>query len=162
VLPDEHDLRGLVEQLRVSLGYVETAEAEERWARPPERREHDRRHDQPFHKHPLLKPGGPFRGATTRSARPEGANRSPARFTRRPPRHAMRNAKKATLPHCPGDTQTRSVSSIIATMPTFVGLKMCLPPTRRTNLLAIVTAAAATARSSELVRSSRQSERPEM
>jgi hypothetical protein len=39
---------------------------------------------------------------------------------------------------------------------------MCLPFTRRTNLLAMVTAAVAIAIDSELVRRSRQSDRPEI
>ena len=43
-----------------------------------------------------------------------------------------------------------------------VGLKTCLPRTRSVNLLAIAIAAASMARSSEPVRSRRQTESPEM
>ena len=48
------------------------------------------------------------------------------------------------------------------TTPKFVGLKRCLPLNRMTNLLAMVTMAAAMARPTELVRSRRQSESPEI
>lgn len=85
-----------------------------------------------------------------------------ARFTTSPPRHAIRKAKNAALPHWPGETHTRSVSSIIATIPKFVGLNTCFPLKRSTNLLAIATAAAAAVMTSEFVLSSRQRERPEM
>src|SRR4051812_36836978 len=47
-------------------------------------------------------------------------------------------------------------------MPKLVGLKTCLPRTRRTNLPAMVTTAASAARAQELVRSSRQRESPEI
>src|SRR5580704_14846048 len=85
-----------------------------------------------------------------------------ARLTTRPPRHAIRNAKNATLPHWPGDTHTSPVVAISAMMPRLVGLKMCLPPILMTNLLETATTAAADAISRLLVRSSRQSESPEM
>jgi hypothetical protein len=68
-----------------------------------------------------------------------------ARLTTRPPRHAIKNANSAALPHWPGDTHTRSVIRIMATMPKFVGLNTCLPFTRITNLPAIVMTVASTA-----------------
>lgn len=74
----------------------------------------------------------------------------------------MRKAKNAALPHWPGETHARSVRSIIATIPKFVGLNTCLPLKRSTNLLAIAIAAATPAMISEFVRSSRQRDRPEM
>jgi hypothetical protein len=83
-------------------------------------------------------------------------------LTTSPPRHAIRNAKNATLPHCPGETHTSPLASIIATTPRFVGLNRCLPLIRITNLLAMVTMAAAMARRREFVRRSRHSESPEM
>src|SRR5437868_2900348 len=85
-----------------------------------------------------------------------------ARLTTIPPRHAIRNAKVAAFRHCPGDTQASLVKNIIATMPKFVGLNICLPRNRNTNLLATVIAAAAAASASEFVRKSRQSESPEI
>lgn len=85
-----------------------------------------------------------------------------ARFTTRPPRHAKRKPRNAALLHWPGETHTDGVRRRSTTMPKFVGLKRCLCFTRRTNLLPTVRTAARTARSAEPVRSSRQSERPEM
>lgn len=68
-----------------------------------------------------------------------------ARFTTRPPRQAIRKPNVATLPHCPGETQTGAPRSIRKTSPKLVGLKMCFPWIRTTNLLAMVTTAAKTA-----------------
>src|SRR6266498_2860501 len=79
-----------------------------------------------------------------------------------PPAHAMKNAKYSLLPHCAGETQTWLVRSIMATIPKLMGLKMCFPPRLRTNLLTIVTTAVRNAGSRLLVRSNRQSERPEI
>src|SRR5215510_135592 len=79
-----------------------------------------------------------------------------------PPAQAMKNAKYNLLPHCAGETQTWLVKSIIATIPKLVGLKMCFRPRRKTNLLTIVTIAIRTASARLLVRSNRQSERPEI
>ncbi len=47
-------------------------------------------------------------------------------------------------------------------MAKFVGLNTCLPFTRIRNLLTTASTAASTARSSEFVRKSRHSERPEI
>lgn len=85
-----------------------------------------------------------------------------ARFTTRPPTHAISNANNAIDPHCPGETQTRSLNSSMATRPPFVGLKTCLPRKRMTNLLPMVMTAASIASRVSFVRSSRQSERPEI
>src|SRR5215475_8137013 len=74
----------------------------------------------------------------------------------------MKNAKYSLLPHCAGDTQTWLVKSIIATIPKLVGLKMCFRHRWRTNLLTIVSAAVRNTRARLLVRSNRQSERPEI
>src|SRR5215475_3524183 len=79
-----------------------------------------------------------------------------------PPAQAMKNAKYNLLPHCAGETQTWLVKSIIATIPKLVGLKMCFRPRWRTNLLTIVITAVRTASARLLVRSNRQSERPEI
>ena len=78
------------------------------------------------------------------------------------PRQPRRKPKNATLPHCPGDTQTWSVMNIIATSPKFVGLNMCRPSMRMQNLLAIVMMAASMARMGSSVRSKRLSDSPEM
>ena len=73
------------------------------------------------------------------------------------------SAKKAALPHCPGETQAPSVASSSATRAKLVGLKTCLPRTRRTNLLRDGDdRGERRASSGESVRSSRQSERPEI
>ena len=85
-----------------------------------------------------------------------------ARWTTTSPTQAIRKAKKVVLPHWPGETQTASVAVNIATRPKLVGLKTCLPSHRTTNLLAMATAAVRTASSATSVRSSRQSERPEI
>src|SRR5262245_29735790 len=85
-----------------------------------------------------------------------------ARFTTRPPMHAIRNAKKAAFPHWPGETQSGAPISIIDTRPMLVGLKMCLPFHRTTNLLATATTAVAAAVASEFVLSRRQSDRAEI
>ena len=85
-----------------------------------------------------------------------------ARFTTRPPRHVIRKPKNATLPHCPGETHTSGVRSISATIAKFVGLKMCFPRQRMTNLLPTAIAAPARTNRNELLRSKRQSERPEI
>ena len=74
----------------------------------------------------------------------------------------MRNAKTATLPHCPGETQTCPLNAIMATIPKFVGLKRCFPLKRMTNLLAMVMTAVAIASQTSFVRSSRHNDRPEM
>src|SRR6266850_2343725 len=79
-----------------------------------------------------------------------------------PPAHAIKNAKYSLLPHCAGETQTWLVRSIMATIPKLVGLKMCFRPRLRTNLLTIVTMAIRNVRTRLLVRSNRQSERPEI
>ena len=50
----------------------------------------------------------------------------------------------------------------MATKPKLVGLKRCLPRKRSTNLLAMVRIAAATASAGALVRSRRQTDRPEI
>lgn len=57
----------------------------------------------------------------------------------------MRKPKKAVLPHCPGETQTPGVRSIIAMIPKLVGLKICFPFKRKTNLLVMVKMAASIA-----------------
>src|SRR6476659_10469697 len=85
-----------------------------------------------------------------------------ARLTTSPPRHAIRNAKNATFPHCAGETHTSPVASIVATTPKFVGLNRCLPLIRITNLLLTVTMAAAIERDDEIVRSRRQRESHEI
>jgi hypothetical protein len=85
-----------------------------------------------------------------------------ARFTTSPPAEARRNPNTAVLPHWPGETHTWPVTSIMATRAKFVGLKTCLAPTRRRNLLPIAVAAVSTARVRELVRSRRQSDSPEI
>jgi len=74
----------------------------------------------------------------------------------------MRNPKNATLPHWPGETQTGAPRSIRNTSPKLVGLKMCLPRHRTTNLLAIVITAPRTATAANGVRRRRQSESPEI
>src|SRR4029434_3017067 len=79
-----------------------------------------------------------------------------------PPEQGMKNAKYSLLPHCAGETQTWLVKSIMATIPKLVGLKMCFPPRLRTNLLTIVTTAVRNTSNRLLVRSNRQSERPEI
>src|SRR5262249_55385406 len=84
-----------------------------------------------------------------------------ARVTTRKPMQATSSAKKAASPHCPGDTQALDANSSVAAMPTLVGLKTCLPPTRIANLLAIVTTAANSATSSDSVGSRRQRESAE-
>src|SRR5690349_15432774 len=85
-----------------------------------------------------------------------------ARFTTSPPRQAMRNPKKATLPHCPGETQIGAPSDINKTSPKLVGLKRCFPFHLTTNLLETVTTAASAATTARLVRQRRQRESPEM
>ncbi len=79
-----------------------------------------------------------------------------------PPAQAMKNAKYSLLPHCAGETQTWLVRSIMATIPKLVGLKMCFRPRFRTNLLRMVTMAVRNTRTRLLVRTNRQSERPEI
>src|SRR5439155_1672013 len=75
-----------------------------------------------------------------------------ARLTTNPPRQMTRKAKNAKSPHWPGETQTaRSEQSIMNTRPKLVGLKMCLLFQRRTNLLAMVTAAVTAAKINELI-----------
>lgn len=74
----------------------------------------------------------------------------------------MRKARNAACPHWPGDTHACPVARIIATSPKLVGLKMCLPRQRTTNLLAIVTAAPRAAIVSEFVRRRRHSDSPEI
>lgn len=66
-----------------------------------------------------------------------------ARLTTSPPRQTIRKAKKATLPHCPGETHAWLDPSISTTIAKFVGLKTCFPRIRIRNLLAIATTAAA-------------------
>jgi hypothetical protein len=88
------------------------------------------------------------------------------------PRPATAKPTKAALPHCPAETQTPagapvrcaapSVAASIATMAKQVGLKTCLPPRRSTNLLAIASAAATSARRRSFVRRSSESESAEM
>jgi hypothetical protein len=85
-----------------------------------------------------------------------------ARVTTSMPAQAMRNAKDAAVPHCPGDTHTCPVNSSIATMPPLVGLKTCLPRMRIKNLLAIVMTAPRHASATAFVRSNRHRDRPEM
>ena len=65
-----------------------------------------------------------------------------ARLTTSPPRQTIRKAKKATLPHCPGETHTWLDPSISTTIAKFVGLKTCFPRIRIRNLLAIATTTA--------------------
>src|SRR4030095_8135747 len=79
-----------------------------------------------------------------------------------PPAQAMKNAKYNLPPHCAGETQTWLVKSIMATIPKLVGLKMCFRPRLRTNVLGIVPTAVRNASNRLLVRSNRQSERPEI
>src|ERR687891_814467 len=74
----------------------------------------------------------------------------------------MRKAKYSLLPHWAGETQTWLVRSSIATIPKFVGLKICFWPRLRANLLAMVTTAVRNASNGLLVRSSKQSESPEI
>jgi len=64
------------------------------------------------------------------------------------------------FPHCPGETHTRFESSIIATMAPFVGLKMCLPLIRMTNLLPTAMTAAAINNAIDSLRSSRIARAP--
>src|SRR5215471_688544 len=85
-----------------------------------------------------------------------------ARMTTSMPAHAIRNAKDAAVPHCPGDTHTWPVRSSIATMPPLVGLKTCLPRIRIRDLEAIAMTAARHASTAAFVRSNRHSDRPEM
>jgi len=61
-----------------------------------------------------------------------------------------------------GETQTCSLTRSMTTRPRFVGLNRCRPLTRHRNLLAMVTTAAATTSLGRSVRSSRQSDNPEI
>src|SRR4051812_2452707 len=85
-----------------------------------------------------------------------------ARLTTIEPTHASTNANAAAVPHWPGDTQTRLVTSSSATMAPLVGLKTCLRLTRIANLPATARKDAVIASASLLVRSSRQSDSPEI
>jgi hypothetical protein len=86
-----------------------------------------------------------------------------ARWTTRAPAQARKKPKKADEPHCPGETHAPPPeSSAVAARPKLVGLKTCLPRTRSTNLLPTARTAALAASAGELVRRSRQRERPEM
>ncbi len=85
-----------------------------------------------------------------------------ARLTTSPPMQVMRNPKKATLPHCPGETQTRSVVARRRTMAKQVGLKRCFPFQRRMNLLAMAMTAATAMRRKPLLRRRSESESAEM
>jgi hypothetical protein len=85
-----------------------------------------------------------------------------ARCTTNRPTQAIPNAKKAALPHWPGETQALPVAAIAAASAKFVGLKRCLPFHRKRNLLAIAPAPAAAASQAELVRRSRQRESAEI
>jgi hypothetical protein len=84
------------------------------------------------------------------------------RKTTHAPAHAIRNPKNAVLPHCPGETQTRSVANIMAMMATFVGLKTCLPLTRTKNFEAMAITAAARSSATVLLRRSSDSESAEI
>src|SRR6516162_9464126 len=79
-----------------------------------------------------------------------------------PPAQAIKSARYNLLPHCAGETQTWLVRSIEATIPKLVGLKTCFLPRLRTNLLRMVTIPVRNASTRLLVRSNRQSERPEI
>src|SRR2546422_362065 len=86
-----------------------------------------------------------------------------ARLITSPPRHTSRNAKYAAAPHWPGDTQAwPSLANVATTRAKFVGLRICLLSSRRRNLLKMASPAAPIARRSEFVRSSKQSDNPEM
>jgi hypothetical protein len=85
-----------------------------------------------------------------------------ARVTTKDPAQAIRNAKNAAVPHCPGDTHTCFVASSSATRAPSVGLKTCLPRTLIRNLLAIATTAARQAMAWTFVRNSRHSDSPEI
>src|SRR5262249_53568424 len=85
-----------------------------------------------------------------------------ARFTTRPPPHAMKNANTTPVPHWPGETHARSVTIRRATRAMFVGLNRCFRPSDTTNLLAMATTAAAASIHQWLVRRSRQSESAEI
>ena len=71
VLAYEDDLRSLVEQLRVSLRDVETAEREESRATPGGPHDQDRHQNQPFHASPSFERKAP---APTHNASPAGAS----------------------------------------------------------------------------------------
>jgi hypothetical protein len=68
-----------------------------------------------------------------------------ARLTTTPPRHAIRKARTAVLPHCPGDTHASPLAATTAAIPKLVGLNTCFPQMRITNLLAMVMTAARSA-----------------
>src|SRR5882672_4865852 len=71
VLAHQDDLRGFVEQLRVSLRDVETAEREESRAMPGGPSDEGRDQNQSFHASPSFEPKAP---APTRSVSPAGAS----------------------------------------------------------------------------------------
>ena len=62
--------------------------------------------------------------------------------TAKPLPASNRNSHKP-CPHCPGAAQTSEVISKVTTMPKLEGLKMWRLPKRKTNLLAMLNAAAA-------------------
>ena len=85
-----------------------------------------------------------------------------ARLTTSPPRHAIRNAKNATLPHWPGETQTCPVSSHHRDDAEVRRIEEVLAVELDEELAAMAMMAAASASAAELVRSSRHSESPEI
>lgn len=85
-----------------------------------------------------------------------------ARLTTSPPTQTIRKAKKATLPHCPGDTHTCLEQSIRITSAKFVGLKTCFPLTRIRNLLPTAIAAAMGRSAGSSLRNSSARESAEM
>jgi hypothetical protein len=94
--------------------------------------------------------------------KPKVTSARAARVTTIIPMEATKNAKSAASPHCPDDTQASRVSSSIATIPKFVGLKTCFPRTRTANLLTIARVAATAATSGDPVRNSKHSESAEI
>ena len=78
------------------------------------------------------------------------------------PRQASKNPMNATFPHCPGETQTSSLISIITTKPKFVGLKTWRSSIRIRNLLDTVRPAASIASVGLPVLSSKLRDSPEM
>src|SRR5687768_15649621 len=73
------------------------------------------------------------------------------------PNAANHPSSAALCPHWLGEHHACGVSSIANTSPRLVGLKRCLPRTRRTNLLEMATAAAKGPTQKASVRSSSDS-----
>ncbi len=84
------------------------------------------------------------------------------RLTTRPPKQAIEKPKKATLPHCPGETHASPVKRIPSTIPTLVGLKICFPFHRKRNLLEMAIRVTKMAVERWFVRRRRHSERLEI